>query len=147
MQHADFDVSAFLKYTEMVGEMACRFTRLSVLNFDDEYRKRQAAEGFAWGTEAPHLSTVVLRDRPPQLQQYGQRRTSQAANGQVGQRSRPLGASGRELCLQWNRGFCSYGARCNFEHSCTTCGKGHPSKDHPSRDYGASVTTSKSSQQ
>ena len=25
MQH-DFDVSAYLKYTEMVGEMACRFT-------------------------------------------------------------------------------------------------------------------------
>ena len=36
----------------MVGQMACRFTWLSGLLFD-EYRKRQTAEGFTWGTEVP----------------------------------------------------------------------------------------------
>ena len=47
----------------MIGELACRFTWTSVLLFDEEYRQRQAAVGFPWGTEAPHLSTVLLRDR------------------------------------------------------------------------------------
>ena len=64
--------------------MACRFTWLSGLLFD-EYRKRQTAEGFTWGTEVPRLSTVVLHRRPQQQQQHNaQHRTDQAANGQEG---------------------------------------------------------------
>ena len=57
----DFDVAAYTKYTEMVGELGCRFSWQSVLTFDDEYRQRQATEKFSWGTDAPHLATVVLR--------------------------------------------------------------------------------------
>ena len=120
----------------MVGEMACRFTWLSGLLFD-EYRKRQTAEGFTWGTEMPRLSTVVLHHQPQQQQEHNaQHRTNQAANGQRGwgrgtggQPSRPLDASGRELCLQWNRGVCSYGDRCNLEHHAPPVGKGIPPKN------------------
>ena len=68
--------------------MACPFTWLSGLLFD-EYRKRQTADGFTWGTEVPRLSTVVLHYRPQQQQQQqqhnAQHRTNQAANGQRGQ--------------------------------------------------------------
>ena len=63
--------------------MACRFTWLSGLLFD-EYRKRQTAEGFTWGTEVPSLSTVVLHHRPQQQQHNAQHRTDQAANGREG---------------------------------------------------------------
>ena len=63
--------------------MACRFTWLSGLLFD-EYRKRQTADGFTWGTEVPRLSTVVLHHRPQQQQHNAPRRTDQAANGQSG---------------------------------------------------------------
>ena len=63
MARPDFCVKQYLTYTEMIGELACRFTWTSVLLFDEEYRQRQAAVGFPWGTEAPHLSTVLLRDR------------------------------------------------------------------------------------
>ena len=48
----------------MIGELGCRFTWQSVLVFDNEYRQRQHQEGFRWGSEAPYLATVVLRDRP-----------------------------------------------------------------------------------
>ena len=123
--------------------MACRFTWLSGLLFG-EYRKRQTAEGFPWGTEVPRLSTVVLHHRLQQQQQQqhnAQHRTDQAANGQRGwggggwrggageQRSRPLGTSGRELCLQWNRGICSDGDRCSLEHHAPPVGKGIPPKN------------------
>ena len=89
--------------------------------------------------EVPRLSTVVLHHRPQQQQQHNaQHRTDQAANGQGGggggvgkggQRSRQLGASGRELCLQWNRGVFSYGDRCNLEHHAPPVGKGIPPKN------------------
>ena len=61
MARPDFCVEQYLTYTEMVGELACRFTWTSVLLFDEEYRQHQAAVGFPWGTEAPRLSTVLLR--------------------------------------------------------------------------------------
>ena len=63
MARLDFSVEQYLTYTEMIGELACRFTWTSVLLFDEEYRQPQAAVGFPWGTEASHLSTVLLRDR------------------------------------------------------------------------------------
>ena len=47
----------------MMGEMAARYTWQSVFLFDEEYRQRQAKHNFVWGTPAPHLSTVMLRDR------------------------------------------------------------------------------------
>ena len=122
----NFDTDAYLKYTEMIGEMACRFTWLSVLHFDEEYRQRQAAQGFAWGTEAPHLSTVTLRDRPAHSQ-VGLRRG--------GDKERQ---AGRDYFRQWNAGSCSYGAKCRFDHLCSTCGK-----DHPARDHAVAATTAR----
>ena len=35
----NFDVRAYLQYTEMVGELAARYTWQSVLLFDEEYRQ------------------------------------------------------------------------------------------------------------
>ena len=63
MARPDFCAEQYLTYTEIIGELACRFTWTSVLLVDEEYRQRQAVVGFPWGTEAPHLSTVLLRDR------------------------------------------------------------------------------------
>jgi len=121
-----FTETAYLKYTQMVGELAARFTWQSVLVFDDEYRQRQAAEGFPWGTDAPHLSTVVLRDRAAAAPVATN--TARQKGGRSGQR--PVGPSGREVCLQYNRGQCMYGARCRMEHVCATCGKEHPAREH-----------------
>ena len=59
----DFCAEQFLTYSEMIGKLACCFTWTSVLLFDEEYRQCQAAVGFLWGTEAPYLLTVLLRDR------------------------------------------------------------------------------------
>ena len=40
-----FYVLQYLAVAEMMCELACRFTWSSVLLFDDEYRRRQAAAG------------------------------------------------------------------------------------------------------
>ena len=131
MARPKFCVEQYLTYTEMIGELACRFTWTSVLLFDEEYRQRQAAVGFPWGTEAPHLSTVLLRDRQQGAAGSTQQRRPYS-QGPGGHRARPVGATGREICLQFNtRGVCTFGNKCNFEHSCLTCGR----DDHPSRDH------------
>ena len=129
MMSPGFDAASYLRYTEMVGEMACRFTWLSVLLFDDEYRQRQAAEDFKWGTDAPHLSTVTLRDRASTGTPVARR------GGASGNQRGGSAASGREYCRQWNRGACSYGQRCNYEHACSTCGKDHAAKDHTNQQH------------
>ena len=117
--------------------MACPFTWLSGLLFD-EYRKRQTAEGFTWGTEVPRLSTVVLHHRPQQQQQQhnAQHRTDQEANGQRGQGRGEGSPFTTTRCLRegsvpaveqrrlFLRGQVQPGT------SCTTCGKGHPAKEH-----------------
>ena len=115
----NFKISDYIKYTEMIGELGCRFTWQSVLVFDDEYRQRQHKEGFRWGSEAPHLATVVLRDRP-------------LASSRITQRQRAIPSTKKDICLQFNRGVCSYGLRCIYQHVCSSCGKDHPFVLHAS---------------
>ena len=117
----DFSIKDYIKYTAMIGELGCRFTWQSVLVFDDEYRQRQHRDGFRWGSEAPHLSTVVLRDRP-----------LSSSKIQIGQRQRAMPSAKKDICLQFNRGACSYGLRCIYQHVCSTCGKDHPFVLHTS---------------
>jgi hypothetical protein len=119
-----FDVRAYLQYTEMVGELATRYSWVSVLLFDDEYRKRQATFKSKWGADAPHLSTVTLRERP-----------QPPPKAKPGNPTRHQGPPGREVCRQFNKGSCTYGALCKFDHACATCG----SRDHPSRDHPAAA--------
>ena len=122
----------------MAGELAARYTWQSVLLFDEEYRQRQAKQGFPWGTDAPHLGTVMLRDRGPQLAPQQKRATT----GGKANRSRPIGPSGKELCLQFNRGTYHYGARCHYEHVCTTCGSsGHAGCHHQATSPASAAAT------
>lgn len=58
----DFHVEANLQYTEMTRKLATRFTWQSVLLFDEDYWQKQEKSLFYWGTDAPHLSTVMLWD-------------------------------------------------------------------------------------
>ena len=38
-----------------------------------------------------------------------------------GQTGRRVGPGGKEGCIQYNHGKCSYGPRCNFQHVCLLC--------------------------
>lgn len=126
LARGDMAVEDYLNYNDMIGELAARFTWTSVVAFDDEYRQRQAATQFKWGTAAPHLCTVILREKTATNNQQSKK---QGANSSG---RRPVGASGKEVCLQYNRHTCHFGPRCQYEHSCITCGsKDHGSKDHP----------------
>jgi hypothetical protein len=116
----DAGVRDYLSYTAKVGELACRYTWASVLAYDNAYRARQATAGFRWGCDSQHLATVALREKPV---------PPTTATRQVGKKRGP---GGKEVCLQFNKGRCSYGPKCNFEHVCLLCDKPHSQLDHHS---------------
>ena len=126
-------VKDYLAYTVKVGELACRYTWQSVLAFDAEYRQNQADMQFRWGTDAPHLSVVALKEKPATPDKAKKTGTAD------GTAPRRRGPSGKEICLQFNgvRG-CSFGPRCNLEHVCLTCLGHHPRCDHTQRPAAAS---------
>lgn len=120
------NVPDYLKYTEMIGEIASRYTWQTILLFDDEYRHRQTKLGFSWGTDASHLGTVMLRDQDHSSFLPAVRQTSGTPF------QRPSGNL-REVCRKFNRGGCSYGTGCLCDHLCAVCGhRDHGAKDHQS---------------
>ena len=99
-------------YTAKIGELTSRYTWASVLAYDQEYRRRQAAARFRWGSDSQHPCTVLLKEKaatPTGIKQRG------------GLTDRRVGPGGKEVCMQYNHGKCSYGPRCNFEHVCLLC--------------------------
>lgn len=56
----------YLSYTTKVYQLVQRFSLVSVLLYDREYRKLQATMGYRWGADVQHLHTLFLqpRDKP-----------------------------------------------------------------------------------
>ena len=129
----------YVAYTIKIHELACRFSWQSVLLYDQEYRALQATHAFRWGTDTPHLTTVALREKPQSSQQQQQGRGHGGA-GSTNNNKKRVAPSGREYCLQWNKGACAFGSRCNFEHICIQCNKDHKGCDHvgPTGQHAAS---------
>ena len=126
------DILDYLAYTTKVGEMATRYTWASVLNYDEQYRKSQAAYGFRWGSDSQHLALVALRERQASNQpaRRSAQQTARTANPRPAPRVR--GPSGREICMQWNQGNCRFAPRCQFEHCCSVCMQAdHRATAHP----------------
>ena len=53
----------YLSYTTKVCQLVQRYTLISVLLYDREYRQLQARHEFRWGTDVPHLHTMHLQTR------------------------------------------------------------------------------------
>ena len=106
----------YLSHTAKMGELATRYTWSSVILLDDEYRRQQAAYGFRWGSDTPHMSMLVLREREKQKHRHP-RSTIKPQESPV--------------CHMYNSGkTCTYGKECRFRHTCATCGGDHPQAHH-----------------
>ena len=111
----------YLSYTTKICQLVQRYTLISVLLYDREYRQMQARHGFRWGTEVPHFHTIHLQVRSA--------RPSQLAPGKAsggGQKSTPPSApltlDGKVICKLFNsRNGCHY-KDCRFVHQCSHAG-------------------------
>ena len=57
------DITRYMAYTCKVFELFENFDCVSVLRYDKRYREMQAASGFSWGADVPHLNTTMLIKR------------------------------------------------------------------------------------
>ena len=57
------DISNYLSYTVKIGELIETFTWVSVLQYDNEYRKLQFEYGFRWGSDSQQLHSRFLKQR------------------------------------------------------------------------------------
>ena len=118
-------------YICKILELNSRFEWQSVLEFDCEYRKNQARFDFQWGTEIPHLSSVQLRDKRANSQNFSSKKGRQFSQPNSNGNSNKKGANNNYTCRDFNRDKCTR-AQCKYLHACsvTDCGKSHPASKH-----------------
>jgi hypothetical protein len=129
----------YMAYTAKVFQMFGKFDRVKVLHYDRQYRTMQAASGFQWGTDLPHLDTIAFTPgtmldstlTSPHMQQ----------NSPYMQQNKFPGAQKGNnvkrdiVCKMFNRlSGCKFGTRCNFQHLCSNCQGAHPAFAHTDED-------------
>ncbi len=108
-------VPLYLSYTAKIGDLALRYSWLSVLSYDAEYRDKQAQFQFDWGIDIPHLATTRLVERP-------------VASGRTAS-AKPTKTS--SVCKNFNTKGCTWDG-CTYRHVCSEpgCGKAHSRHSH-----------------
>lgn len=122
----------YISYATKICELVQRYTLLSVLLYDRNYRQVQAQSNFRWGTDVPHLQNVHLIPRIPrpafttgQKNQTTQPQRSQSNQG-------PLTLDGKTICKLYNsKAGCHY-KECRYVHQCsyTGCYQAHAAGTH-----------------
>ena len=112
----------YLSYLTRVAQLAQVFQWQSVLLFDREFRRLQAESNLPWDTECSYLMTLLLRPLPSP--------SSTTANSKYDRRPRKDPASGKEVCIRFNKGTCTSTA-CRFAHMCMICLGPHQELNHP----------------
>ena len=123
------DISDYLLYTVKIAELVETFTWVSVVQYDNEYRKHQFEYGFRWGSDSQHLHSRFLKQRGlagSQNQGY------QA--GAMPKITRGPTMKLVEICNQFNStSGCSW-PNCRFSHKCNVVGctltPTHPQHEH-----------------
>lgn len=119
----------YLSYSTKVYQLVQRYSLVSVLLFDREYRRLQSSMKFRWGTDVQHLSNIHLlpRDKPAV-------QGSQAKKNLPATKPNKTGKSKPEMviCRNFNsQKGCSF-TECKFRHACILpgCNKLHSALNH-----------------
>ena len=121
----------YLSYTTKICQLVQKYTLVSVLLYDREYRQLQARHDFRWGTDVPHFHTIHLLPRttrpvqPPAGKTFG---TASKATSPVS----PLTLDGKVICKLFNsKNGCHY-KECRFMHQCSVpgCYQYHSAQNH-----------------
>ncbi|MEW8544941.1 MAG: hypothetical protein AB2693_15555 [Candidatus Thiodiazotropha sp.] len=121
----------YLSYTTKVYQLVQRFSLISVLLFDREYRRLQASMGFRWGTDVQHLHTLFLqpRDKPAAQGNLSKKGISNGQNSGKPNKDKP---KEKPVCRNFNtQKGCSF-PNCSFRHVCLLpgCFQQHSAQTH-----------------
>ena len=115
-------LSGALEYVGYVTKIACMaqtYPWQAILRYDAEYRRHQAALGFAWGAESPFLMHLLLGQDGTSSRTHQQQ--GREASHRANDRNRYDPATGKVICEKYNgRNGCNY-RNCRFSHVCFTC--------------------------
>ena len=103
------EIPFYLSYTTTIFDFVAKYDWHSILDYDYQYRERQAQHGFKWGSLNPNAQIQLLPRQKNQLPSTNQT----TYNRGYRQRLR----HSNELCKQWlARGECRFGNRCRYVH-------------------------------
>lgn len=122
----------YISYSTKICELVQRFTLLSVLLYDRNYRQLQAQNGFRWGTDVPHLQNVHLIPRMPRSDANQPQKTGPPHPSRTQSTPGPLTLDGRVICKLFNtKGGCHY-KECRYVHQCSQsgCHQAHAATTH-----------------
>ena len=109
-----------LQYNHTIHTAAMSYVWDNVYAYDKEFRHHIARHPCcSWSVILQQVWTILLKDRLSRGDNFFQRGYQPSNNGQKGS---------KEPCRHFNRGKCSYGLSCKFDHRCSVkkCGKwGH----------------------
>ena len=112
-----------VQYSHIIHSAAQSYAWSNVYQYDKDFRDHMSRnKGRSWGIILQQAWTMRLRDRLSlHNNNYEGNRFSPKGNSRDNQKST------KEPCRRFNRGKCSYGTSCIFEHRCNYCFKfGHP---------------------
>ena len=104
-----------IQYNHIIFSASHNFVWRNVYSYDIDFRLHMSENPEQnWGIILQQAWTVHMQDR--------------LTPGTAGSSSKGGGFLGRKICWKYNRGKCTYGFNCKFDHKCGICGKfGHGS--------------------
>jgi len=122
-------ITDYLSYTVKISQLAERYQWETVLLYDREYRRLQAALNgqLRWGADSSHLVSVYLKDKSGQNKEKPNK-GPKGINSKTPAVKDPK--SGKDICRNYNNSKCEYGDKCFRAHVCLTCYKTHPLLEH-----------------
>ena len=102
-----------IQYNHLINTAALTFAWENVYLYDRDFRRHMARHPQrSWSVILQQAWTIQLKDRH-----------RGGGEGHVGEHKK---SKRRDICFRYNRGKCSYGDKCKFEHKCGICNRyGH----------------------
>lgn len=122
------NVANYLAYTVKVASLSQRYVWSSIMLYDREYRRAQAAYAFPWGSDVQHLVSVHLIPKQEKMSKPSSSAKYTVKREQTG--SKNTGYLKPYPCKLYNEGRCSFGLNCRFAHECNQCKGPHPGSEH-----------------
>lgn len=112
----------YLSYTTKICQLVQRYSLVSVLLYDKEYRQLQSRHDFRWGTDVPHFQTVHLVARVPKPSPNNASKSSFNQGSRSQTQQSPLTVDGKIICKLYNSKTGCHYKECRYVHSCSHVG-------------------------
>ncbi|MES9970253.1 MAG: hypothetical protein ABW092_09480, partial [Candidatus Thiodiazotropha sp.] len=122
----------YLSYTTKFCQLVQKFSLVSVLMYDREYRKLQSSHDFRWGTDVPHLHTVHLQPKALQGTPAPNSARANHISAKYQSHNTPMTLDGKVICKLFNSNSGCHYRECRYVHQCSQvgCHQAHSAASH-----------------